>query len=200
MNIPFSMEERKRLTQPERRARTRRALLDAAAAAFAQRGYHGASVEEIAAAAGVTKGALYYNFAGKEDLFLALLEEHVAARLQLVESLRGAAPEALRDGARRVAASLRRDREWSLLFFEFAAQAARDPRVRRRFEARMRPVRRALAGLVEDLAPPGADAARLAETVDALVDGVAMRTLLRPGDDPGELLAGAVEWLWRGAR
>jgi AcrR family transcriptional regulator len=48
---------------------TRRAVLDAARAAFAAKGYAQASVEEIAAAAGVTKGAVYHHFSGKEALF-----------------------------------------------------------------------------------------------------------------------------------
>lgn len=193
------MKEGKRPTQAERREATRDALLEAAGRAFARRGYHGASVEEIAADAGLTKGALYYNFAGKEDLFLALLDRHVAARLDLLSDLDAAGPAALREGARRVAAALRADRDWSLLFLEFWAQAARDPRTRRRFEARMRPVRAALGAFVASHAPPGADAERLAAAVDALVDGFAMRALLRPSDDGGELLAGALEALWRGA-
>ena len=41
-------------------------------------GFHGASVEAIAREAGATSGALYSNFAGKEDLFLALFEERIA--------------------------------------------------------------------------------------------------------------------------
>jgi AcrR family transcriptional regulator len=53
---------------------TRRAVLDAARAAFGARGYAQASVDEIAAAAGVTKGAVYHHFESKEALFLAALE------------------------------------------------------------------------------------------------------------------------------
>src|ERR1700679_3591932 len=62
----------------EQRALTRRRLLDSAEAVFARSGFHGASVEDIAREAGVTSGALYSNFAGKEDLFLALFEERIA--------------------------------------------------------------------------------------------------------------------------
>lgn len=58
----------------EQKALTRQRLLDAAETVFARRGFHGASVEEIAREAGATTGALYSNFAGKEDLFLALFE------------------------------------------------------------------------------------------------------------------------------
>src|SRR5215475_14395123 len=62
----------------EQKALTRRRLIDAAEATFARSGFHGASVEEITREAGATTGALYSNFAGKEDLFLALFEERIA--------------------------------------------------------------------------------------------------------------------------
>jgi AcrR family transcriptional regulator len=54
---------------------TRRAVMDAARAAFGAKGYAQASVDEIAAAAGVTKGAVYHHFAGKEALFKAVHAE-----------------------------------------------------------------------------------------------------------------------------
>ena len=58
---------------PERRRQlTRDALLDAAANVFAQRGFHGASLDDIAETAGFTRSAIYKNFGGKEELFLAV--------------------------------------------------------------------------------------------------------------------------------
>lgn len=66
---------RQRLTRAEAKARTREQLLDAAAQVFAQKGYAGASVDEIAEAAGYSAGALYSNFDGKEQLFLELMSE-----------------------------------------------------------------------------------------------------------------------------
>ncbi len=59
----------------ENAARTRRALLRAARKLFVKRGYTGTSVDEVAEAARVTRGALYHHFAGKRDLFQAVLEE-----------------------------------------------------------------------------------------------------------------------------
>ncbi|MDX6671084.1 MAG: hypothetical protein QOI91_1447 [Solirubrobacteraceae bacterium] len=188
-----------RLTQAERRARTQAELLDAAARLFARRGYHGASVEEIAAEAGLTKGAVYYNFDGKEGLFLALLDRHVEERIALLAELRDSGPNALAEGARRMSRSLRRDRDWGLLFFEFAAQAARDPAVRRRFDARMRRVHTALVETVGEIAPPGADRERLAGAAEAMIDGYAMRTLLAPRADVAAELATGLTLLWRGA-
>ena len=60
-------------------ASTRRALLDSATALFAESGYAGTSLDEIAAGARVTKGALYGHFASKQALFRAVLEELEAA-------------------------------------------------------------------------------------------------------------------------
>jgi AcrR family transcriptional regulator len=61
-------------TQRERRARTRQALLDAAADLFAGRGVEGASVDAIAEAADRTSGAVYDHFGSKDGLLFALLE------------------------------------------------------------------------------------------------------------------------------
>jgi AcrR family transcriptional regulator len=62
------------LTPDRRRKQTRDHLLEAAAKVLAERGFQGASLDEVAAKAGFTKGAVYSNFKNKEDLFLALLE------------------------------------------------------------------------------------------------------------------------------
>ncbi|MBW8487413.1 TetR/AcrR family transcriptional regulator [Actinomadura parmotrematis] len=67
-------------SRQERREQTRRALLAAAERLWAERGIHGASLDDIAASAGLTKGAVYSNFAGKTDLLLALLERYTADR------------------------------------------------------------------------------------------------------------------------
>ncbi len=63
-----------RLSRAESQARTRQALLDAAAEVFVERGLHRTSVEAIAERAGFTRGAFYANFADKADALLALLE------------------------------------------------------------------------------------------------------------------------------
>jgi AcrR family transcriptional regulator len=191
-----------RLTQPQRRARTRSSLIDAAATVFARRGYHGASLEEVAAEAGLSKGAVYYNFESKEALFLALLDQHIDARLHMLEDLRQRPDSgaSMREGARRVASSLRADRDWCLLFLEFCAQAAREPAVRRRFNARMDRVHAALETTVAALAPPGASTEHLAAAIDAVVDGVAVRAMLRPSVDIETTLSAALDLLWQGAR
>jgi AcrR family transcriptional regulator len=71
-----------RWTPARRRALTRDALVSSAAAVFARRGYEGASLEEIADAAGFTRGAIYKNFGGKEDLLFAVADRDFAERLR----------------------------------------------------------------------------------------------------------------------
>jgi TetR/AcrR family transcriptional regulator, cholesterol catabolism regulator len=61
---------------------TRRVLLEAATALFDERGYHATSVESIVSAAGVTKGAFYHHFRGKEDVLLQIQDEYIENRLR----------------------------------------------------------------------------------------------------------------------
>lgn len=67
------------MRQEERRARTRAALLEAAAVYLARLGYESTSLDELAASAGFSKGAVYAHFPTKLDLFLAVVDETLAA-------------------------------------------------------------------------------------------------------------------------
>jgi AcrR family transcriptional regulator len=119
------------MTRAERRAQTRAALLDAAARVFVDRGFAGASVEAIAAEAGYTRGAFYSNFATKEELFVALLQERgfELARSVARESA-GMAPGEL--GAYAAAIHGHAVAEWMVrLLLEVLAHAGRDPETRR---------------------------------------------------------------------
>jgi AcrR family transcriptional regulator len=100
--MSMSMEKEKR-TQAERTAATRGALLAAARKLFAERGYADVAMEEVVAAAGVTRGALYHHFGGKRDLFEAVFEqvEQEITEDIAVRALTGRDPlDALRAGAR----------------------------------------------------------------------------------------------------
>jgi AcrR family transcriptional regulator len=119
------------MTRAERRAQTRAALLDAAARVFAERGFGGASVEAIAAEAGYTRGAFYSNFASKEELFVALLQERGFELMRrLARESAGLTPGDI--GARAAALHDRHAPQWIIrLFFEVLAHAGRDPETRR---------------------------------------------------------------------
>src|SRR3990170_2446043 len=79
--------------QQLRAKRTRRHLLAAARRVFAERGYLNASVDDIARAAGCSKGAYYFHFASKEDVLLALVDDWTGDRSQrLAEAVDGSSP------------------------------------------------------------------------------------------------------------
>ena len=61
---------------------TREKLFEAAARVFEEQGIGGASIEAIAAAAGFSRGAFYSNFTTKDELIIAMLEEHVAQSIR----------------------------------------------------------------------------------------------------------------------
>src|SRR5687767_7122304 len=153
------MPPRQRVPRPPRE-QTRRDILDAAGRAFARRGFHGASVEAVAAEAGLSTGAVYSNFKSKEELFLTLYEERIERRArELREAVRaeGGGAEGLGSAAADVMAMFGNDREWLLLYFEFALHAARDPRFRRRFRAlRARGLDELTRGIAEGLRHAGA--------------------------------------------
>ena len=101
MNV--SDEDRGQRTQAERRAATRRALLDAARSMFAEKGYHGAAAEEIVRRAGVTRGALYHHYEDKKDLFRAVVDEmegEIDEEIEAAERAQPDLPEAVMAGYR----------------------------------------------------------------------------------------------------
>ncbi|TMQ90690.1 TetR/AcrR family transcriptional regulator [Actinomadura soli] len=113
----------------DRRDETRTALLIAAERLWAERGIHGASLDDIAAAAGLTKGAVYSNFAGKTDLLLALMERFTSdpANTDVCEELRAAEEDTDptgRSSARHTPDD--RARQLALLLVEFWLYGMRD--------------------------------------------------------------------------
>ena len=190
------------------RAQTREDLLDAAARVFARRGFHGASVEAVCEEAGLSTGAVYSNFGGKEDLFLSLYEERIQRRRrELREVVEGAGGGAagLASAAENVGEIFRRERDWFLLYFEFALHAARTPEFARRFEALREEGHRELAaGLAEGLDRPGLggaiDSDDLARAVRALSHGFALERLVDEGSAPEALYGRVLGLIFRGVR
>lgn len=78
--------------QADRSEQTRRLLLDVARRLFTERGFAGTPTEEIVREAGVTRGALYYHFKDKQDLFRAVVEDmQVQGMVRLNEALQAIA-------------------------------------------------------------------------------------------------------------
>ena len=126
-------------TQGERRAQTRRALLDAAAVLFAERGVDGASIDAIAAAADRTSGAIYDHFGGKEGLLFALLEgwvDDVAAVIGAELTTATSLDAQLAAVWRNVSDPVTGDGRWIALEHELWTYAARNPHARAHLSAR----------------------------------------------------------------
>ncbi len=197
-----------RLTRAEKQRQTRACLLRSAARLFARHGLDGASVDDVAADAGLTKGAVYANFASKQDLFLAMLEERFAERLAQLETLT-AAEAGLEEQARSAGLDFARyvsaDPGWERLFFEFAALAARDEAFRVELVARYRMLRAGIAAVFERrLSELGARSPvpvdRLALMTFSLANGFALERLLEHEAVPEELFGDALVLLLAGAR
>lgn len=151
-------------TTSDRRSATRAKLLDAALDVFAEKGLHGASVEDLAAAAGFTKGALYSNFATKEELFGAVIDEQghrmiavvrevMASHADEIDGHRGLGPV---DGEDAVLAEVLSrinaiGRRWYLLESEFQLYGLRSPEGREPYAAHCTHFRDELGALLEEL-------------------------------------------------
>jgi AcrR family transcriptional regulator len=172
---------------------------------FAQRGFHATSLDAVAEEAGFSRGAVYYNFADKEELFLELLDRRCAERAQDLRAVFANVPEDDVAAAGRQAqlaaqdalAAMTGDPEWRALYLEFLAHAARDVAFRRRFSKRTEDMRGALEELVVERTGPFADALgmqpeQLAVVIDALGTGLWAHHMLHPRAVPPDLFANAV--------
>ena len=135
------------LTRREKQQRTRSSLLSAATKVFCRNGLEGASVDQVAQAAGYTKGAFYANFKSKEELFLVMLDERFARELERIDQALAGSEEP-RTEARAAAADFIHfagDEDWPRLYFQFVAHAARDDEFRQELATRQRAMREKLA-------------------------------------------------------
>ena len=134
------------VTRREKQQRTRTSLLRAAAQLFCERGLEGTSIDEVAQAAGYTKGAFYANFKSKEELFLVMLDERFARELERLDRAL-AGTEEPHEEARAAAADFihfASDDDWPRLYFQFVAHAVRDEDFRQELATRHRAMRERL--------------------------------------------------------
>ena len=189
-----------------RKARTRARLLEAAASVYARRGFGGATLDEVAAEAGFTKGAVYSHFGSKENLLLALMEEHLASQIAeqigLFDRDRSTWERPLA-GSTRWMERLEEDPSRFQLFVELWVYAQRDERLRERLGSGLQ----ALRGMFERFAEASAADAgveRPEDTVDefatvvlAMSIGMPMLKLIDPDAVPAELLGAVISVLVR---
>ena len=175
-------------TRAERKARTREQLVTAAERLFKRDGFHATSVDAVADEAGYTKGAVYSNFASKEELFFAVYERRVADRVAELDRIGADAPSAHAALRAAVASAGRRSEDgWMAVFFEFWAHVLRHPEHRERFAALHRrglePFIRATERLArEQAAEPALPPVLLATAQLALGNGLQLERLTRPDE------------------
>jgi AcrR family transcriptional regulator len=189
----------KRLSRAEQNERNRALVLAAARRVFLARGYHAATLDEIADEAGFSRGVVQSRFGNKADLFLALLEERIAERAaqnaRLAEGLSGAeGTRVLREhAARRNRAEL----DWGLLLIEFRVHAARDAELGRRYAALHARTLEALGGVLAEVyrragQPPPFPPEEMAQMILAIEAGIRLEQAAGP---EGSALSAALERL-----
>ncbi|HLN68052.1 MAG TPA: helix-turn-helix domain-containing protein [Streptosporangiaceae bacterium] len=190
-----------RLSRDEQNDRNRALLFAAARRVFLARGYHAATLEQIADEAGFSKGVVYSRFTSKADMFLALLEDRIAERAAqnaaLARDLAGsgdfAAPLDLAQRAERAAPG------WRLLVTEFRIHAARDPELNRRYAALHARTVGGIAQMLASIGERGAEGLpfpprQLAELVLAIETGLALELEAAPDALGGPGLP-VIRWL-----
>ncbi|MGF6967732.1 AcrR family transcriptional regulator [Paraburkholderia sp. WC7.3g] len=186
--------KRQRLTREQSKDQTRERLLDAAQVIFMKKGFVAASVEDIAAAAGYTRGAFYSNFRSKSELFLELLRrDHEAMQADLHAIFESAASrEEMEARVLRYYSSLHRENKCFLLWVEAKLLAVRDGRFRLRFNAFMHEKLEQLGAYVREFServgtPMSMPPEQLAIGLIGLCDGVQFFYTIDPQNVPAEM-------------
>ena len=175
-------------TRAERKAHTRERLVAAAERLFKRDGFHATSVDAVADAAVYTKGAVYSNFASKEELFFAVYERRLAERVAQLDAIREQASSARAALRSAVASAERRGEDgWMAVFFEFWAHVLRHPEHRERFAALHRQGLEPFVRAVEEFAraegaEPPLPPELLATAHLALGNGLQLERLTRPAE------------------
>ena len=192
--------------RPARRAPeiSRGEILDAALACFVERGYHGTSVDDIAARAGLSKGAIYWHFESKRDVFLALIDLFTERARPIFDVV--AKAEDWRAALHEIFARVREQLEAGIPLFklglEYLGQSSRDDEIRVRAERAHgmwnAAVQTQIArGVAEGTLRPVA-AEEVALVIDATIDGLMLAKLTRPELDLEQAWRAAEEIFWRG--
>jgi AcrR family transcriptional regulator len=165
-------------------------ILSAASRCFAEKGYYGTSIDDIGAAAGLSKGAIYHHFGSKREIFVELFASWSADLLERWRGIDGGSA-----GLGPIARESQEALDWaeeitplSMATLEFYAHAARDEELRRQVAEVCSSVRGHLVGLLEDAQSRGlaggVDPAGLANAVMAMFEGLVLLKIVdREGID-----------------
>ena len=180
---------RKRMTREDSRDQTTQRLLDAAQKLIAKKGLSAASVEDIAEAAGYTRGAFYSNFSSKGDLFIELLRrDHQKTNAEFTALRSDELPlEYIQERTRAIYGQLYRDNETFMNWTEARMLAARDTKFRTKLNALLMEKRAQIAEFIDyfyrraGVTPPVPTTA-IAMGFMSLVEGVKLSMLSSPTD------------------
>lgn len=197
-----------RLTRAEAKAETRRRVLEAAEAAFRRDGYHGASLERIAAEAGFTTGAIYSTFDSKAGVMMALVAARAKRRRAAWAEVLAAAASAedfVEEVSRQTAREGAAERDWWGVVTEFMTVIARDEQLRADYaeihEASLSALADAIRTWMQNAGGSwGISPERLAIAVNSLGRGLGVEALVAPAEVPEDLVVEAALTLLRGAQ
>lgn len=175
----------------KRRGETRRKVLDAALAVFAEQGFGRTSVEDVCTRAGFTRGAFYSNFVSLDELFLTMWQERsdafLAAAQDAVEAAAAQPVASLEEGIDRLLDLVEVDDAWVRVESEFTAHALRTAGLREVMAAREARIAELLLTVLdralEHLGRRIPDRDAFAAALVAVHDGTAVQVLVEP-DDP----------------
>lgn len=175
-----------------KRDEVRACVLDAALTEFRTRGFDGASLDEIARLAGLSKGAVYSNFASKEDLFLDLMEHQVRLRIDAArrvaepDSSPAASSMALGQYLTNVSTD---DPGWHILFLEYVVKASRNTERLAALTNRRRALRAVATDAIDTTSAghPEWDRDEAAVVLLALSNGLAIERLIDADAVPADL-------------
>ena len=171
-----------RVSRAESKERTRQRLLAEAQRLFRERGYAATSLEQIAEAADVTKGAIYGHFASKEDLMLSALEAAPAPDYSTtLNDQSRPLRERLAEFSRAVAAEAPGDTEELAMYLEFFAALLRAPDALQRYSSRRERRLQELAGADSDELAAGATPVQAWAIGQAMLVGLQLEKRLAPG-------------------
>ena len=190
---------------------TRERILSAAMCVFAQKGWQKTSLDEVAAAAGMTKGAIYWHFRNKNDLFFALLDARlqrdtspVQAEIQaaIAQGQGGEAQQAVADLFSQAWSRCAVDRQWTRLYLEVMSQA-QEPEISQRLQHLYSHIWQLSSQFVEAMQAGGLTRAEiptqhLAMLWCVIFDGVMLAAIANPQLDVSQLARQFIPILWQG--